>query len=117
MKPSESWLLYKELELIDVEESEIKASQVTLKSKIGRLWELLLGKHKRASELRIWHTGDAAGNILWSAYDSITRQSVQGLSEAEMRIWIEQRSQQCVHCNVTVAKKLEFDWYWYIYRF
>ena len=115
MKDSASWLLYKQLELIDLEEPEIRVSKLTLKSRIGRIWKSLFVKQKSSSELRIWHTSDGAGNIWWSGYDSRTGQSIEQLSEAEMRIWIERRQHQCLDFNIATLKKTEFDWYWYMY--
>lgn len=43
------------------------------------------------TETRVWKEYDREGNVCWSAYNPVTRQSVYGISETEMRIWIERR--------------------------
>ena len=44
-----------------------------------------------SSEIQVWCTYDAQGNLLWNAYDPITRQITCNVSETEIRAWIEQR--------------------------
>ena len=40
---------------------------------------------------RVWHTCDAEGNLWWHAHDPVIGRSLYDASEAELRIWIEQR--------------------------
>lgn len=42
-------------------------------------------------ELQVWRKTDRDGNAYWQAFDPKTRKSTRLSSEAEMRIWIEQR--------------------------
>jgi len=41
----------------------------------------------------VWQTHDAAGHAVWSAEDRVSGKSIQGVSEAELRIWLEARYQ------------------------
>lgn len=45
-------------------------------------------------ELQVWQKTDRYGNIYWQAQDPKTGNSTSLGSEAEMRIWIEQRYYQ-----------------------
>lgn len=45
----------------------------------------------RGHELQVWRKSDRYGNAYWQAFDPKTRRSTSLSSEAEMRIWIEQR--------------------------
>ena len=42
-------------------------------------------------ELQVWQKKDRNGNAYWQAFDPKTRKFTSLSSEAEMRIWIEQR--------------------------
>lgn len=46
------------------------------------------------SELQVWQKTDRYGNNYWQARDPKTDKSTSLSSEAEMRIWIEQRYYQ-----------------------
>lgn len=59
-------------------------------SRFARAWQMLKAMLLNPMELQVWQRRDRNGNIGWHAYDPITRRSVHDLSEAEMRIWIEQ---------------------------
>jgi hypothetical protein len=58
---------------------------------VGQLAHQLISLLRQPAELQVWQEHDSAGNLSWSAYHPVTKCSVYGLSEAEMRIWIEQR--------------------------
>lgn len=45
----------------------------------------------RSHELQVCRKKDRNGNTYWQAFDPKTRKSTSLSSEAEMRIWIEQR--------------------------
>jgi hypothetical protein len=49
----------------------------------------------RKPELKVWQTSSQfeanSQDSLWSAYDPVTGQGINNISEAEMRRWIEQR--------------------------
>ena len=44
-----------------------------------------------SSSVRIWKHVDSAGRETWSAYDRDFDRTANRLSEAEMRVWIEER--------------------------
>lgn len=51
------------------------------------LWQWLVAK----PEPRIWQQCDRHGNLLWRVYDPESRESACFTSEAEVRVWLEQR--------------------------
>jgi hypothetical protein len=53
--------------------------------------EKLIQALTRGHELQVWQKKDRNGNAYWQAFDPKTRKSTSLSSEAEMRIWIEQR--------------------------
>ncbi|MGL5922353.1 hypothetical protein [Chroococcidiopsis sp.] len=53
--------------------------------------EKLVRALTRGHELQVWRKKDRNGNPYWQAFDPKTRKSTSLSSEAEMRIWIEQR--------------------------
>ena len=53
--------------------------------------EQLIQALTRGHELQVWRKKDHDGNAYWQAFDPKTRKSISLSSEAEMRIWIEQR--------------------------
>ena len=53
--------------------------------------EKLIQALTRSHELQVWRKIDRNGNAYWQAFDPKTRKSTSLNSEAEMRIWIEQR--------------------------
>lgn len=42
-------------------------------------------------DIQVWQKKDRYGRSYWQAYDSATDKKISLASEAEMRIWIEQR--------------------------
>lgn len=62
-----------------------------LRPYLEKTWKALRQALFTASELQVWSQHDASGNITWHAFDPITGQAVHNLTEAEMRIWIEQQ--------------------------
>ncbi|MDX2214777.1 MAG: hypothetical protein SFY66_15925 [Oculatellaceae cyanobacterium bins.114] len=45
----------------------------------------------RLSEPRVYQHRDRAGQVYWSGFDPNTGSSIRWVSEAEIRIWLEQR--------------------------
>lgn len=70
---------------------EIKSKLATLTNKICKRFVTLIN---HASELRVWQSRDRAGHSWWNAYDPTTGKSISLDSEAEMRMWIEERYYQ-----------------------
>jgi len=43
------------------------------------------------SEPRVWCSQDDQGNCYWNAYDPLSNNSIRGVSEDNLRIWLEDR--------------------------
>lgn len=70
---------------------EIKSKFVTFINKICQGFVTLIN---HASELKVWQSRDRKGHTWWNAYDPTTGNSISLDSEAEMRMWIEERYYQ-----------------------
>lgn len=55
------------------------------------VWLYLIRALTYSYELQVWRKTDRHGNSYWQAFDPKTSRSTSLNSEAEMRIWIEQR--------------------------
>ncbi|QKD81088.1 hypothetical protein HPC62_01880 [Thermoleptolyngbya sichuanensis A183] len=53
--------------------------------------EAVLNRFGSEPEPRVWQTGDRAGNIVWHVYDPTSNRSATFASEAEVRVWLEER--------------------------
>ncbi|HEY9633138.1 MAG TPA: hypothetical protein V6D14_07020 [Coleofasciculaceae cyanobacterium] len=58
-----------------------------LKRFLYQMMESFIGNN----DLRIWQTYDRFGKNWWHAYDPLTGKRTSVASEAELRVWIEQR--------------------------
>ena len=90
MKPPLSYLEYQQLELIVPPKLEPR-SRPSLRAKLKHIWESFVTLMSKESEPRVWCTCDRVGNTWWSAYDPVTGQATNEVSEAEIRSWIERR--------------------------
>jgi len=70
---------------------KINAKIVTF---INNICERIVTAIAHANELQVWQTRDRFGNTSWHAYDPATGSSTCLNSEAEMRMWIEERYYQ-----------------------
>ena len=61
---------------------------------INNICERFVTLINHASELKVWQSSDRAGHKWWNAYDPTTGNSISLDSEAEMRMWIEERYYQ-----------------------
>jgi len=43
------------------------------------------------NDVQVWQKKDRYGHTYWQAYDPVTESKISLASEAEMRVWIEQR--------------------------
>ena len=68
-----------------------KSVQQSLNSGRQALYRLLSSLTKTSSSIRVWKHVDSAGRETWSAYDRDFDRTANRLSEAEMRVWIEER--------------------------
>jgi hypothetical protein len=64
---------------------------LSLPEKLQRIFQDVIHALTRGHELQVWQKKDRNGNAYWQAFDPKTRKSTSLNSEAEMRIWIEQR--------------------------
>lgn len=55
------------------------------------VWESWQQNLSTKDEPHIWQTRDRNGDVLWNAYDPVTDRSLYYASEAEVRIWLENR--------------------------
>lgn len=86
------------LELLYQDEQEsVKQSKVF--SLCNRIWQYLVNSLTRAQEPQIWQSYDRQGNLWWHGYDPMTGRSICRDSEAEMRIWLEERYHQSIQQN------------------
>ncbi|MFB2833170.1 hypothetical protein [Floridanema evergladense] len=67
---------------------QIKSKVASL---INNICERFVTLINHASELKVWQTSDRKGHTWWNAYDPTTGNSISLDSEAEMRMWIEER--------------------------
>ncbi|MFB2934899.1 hypothetical protein ACE1B6_06435 [Aerosakkonemataceae cyanobacterium BLCC-F154] len=61
---------------------------------INKICEGFVTLINHASELKVWQSRDRKGHTCWNAYDPTTGKSISLDSEAEMRMWIEERYYQ-----------------------
>lgn len=74
------------------QETEQKSVQKSNSSSfLNSLWQHLVNALTKAQEPQIWQSYDRQGNLWWHGYDPMTGSSICRDSEAEMRIWIEER--------------------------
>lgn len=71
-----------------------KPSLFSLASVVKAIWQRLLRILTISNELQVVKKKDRNGNTYWQAYDPATGKSTSLGSEAEMRVWIEQRYYQ-----------------------
>jgi hypothetical protein len=83
-------LEYQKLELIIPPNSPRPVSQLIAKA-LKTAWQWLTQSLFASQEVKVWCTADPQGNLSWSALDPISGRSVNGLSEDQMRVWLEQR--------------------------
>jgi len=68
--------------------------RLPLHHKIQRLWQVLTGYLRREeSELQVWVTGDRSGPMTWNARNTRTQRAIYGVSEHEIRCWVEKQLQ------------------------
>lgn len=63
----------------------------SIKGAIARAWASIAKFVSVSDEPRLWKTVSANGETLWNAYDPKTNHYVEGMTEQNMRIWLEER--------------------------
>ncbi|PSF38365.1 hypothetical protein C7H19_05070 [Aphanothece hegewaldii CCALA 016] len=87
MKCNSESLNYQESELLFLLSPK---TQSTFWLSLQNIWQNINRYFNTSLELQVWRMVDHQGNIWWSAYNPKTKQSVNHISEEQMRIWIEQ---------------------------
>ncbi len=67
------------------------AQQLRILSILNKFWEQVVTAITKGQEPQVWQSTDRTGHTWWYAYDPTTRRSGCRDSEAEMRIWLEER--------------------------
>lgn len=82
------------LELILNQNESEKIKKSSFFSRLNSLWQHLIAALSNGHEPQIWVSSDRAGTTWWHGYDPLTGRSVTRSSEAEMRVWVEERYYQ-----------------------
>ncbi|MGJ3245314.1 MAG: hypothetical protein ACFE0I_04475 [Elainellaceae cyanobacterium] len=89
MRTLEQWIRYEHLEqLSNPNEPRVARSHP---SRLQKIWQWFVSAMAQNSEPRIWKVADAKGNPYWRVYDPASDRMTTLASEAEVRIWLEQR--------------------------
>ena len=57
--------------------------------RVGNFWHVAMARLMMPSEPQVWQTVNAAGQTTWNAYDANSENAIYGVSEAELRSWLE----------------------------
>lgn len=77
---------YAELEAIETPKSTFNLTKT-----LQKVWQRAVDWAVRGDEIRVWKTQTSEGQTIWRLYDPISDRSTCFSSEAEVRIWLEQR--------------------------
>lgn len=94
MKHTDISLDRKRLEVIFSQSEHKQVKKSKFFSALKGIWQHLLTTLTNDNALQVWQTTDRFGNTWWNAYDPATGRSTSLASEAEMRVWIEERYYQ-----------------------
>jgi hypothetical protein len=72
-------------------QAEPNSPKNKLVSIINSIGQRLVAVMTKEQELQVWQSSDRSGKTWWHGYDPVTGRSVCRDSEAEMRIWLEER--------------------------
>jgi len=90
MKSFPERLEYQKLELIPSSQA-VPSLQKSSPSILAQIRQSIIRYCTTAPELRVWQSRTLMNRTVWNAYDPVTGDSISVGSEAEMRLWIEQR--------------------------
>ncbi|MBD3883495.1 hypothetical protein IFO70_17135 [Phormidium tenue FACHB-886] len=90
MKLPLSYQAYQQLELISSEKSTNKLS---LGTRLNNVWQSLISYLAGSSEPHVWKTQAADGSH-WQVFDPIAQRKLTFDSEADVRVWLEERHYQ-----------------------
>jgi hypothetical protein len=63
----------------------------TLTLRVKRFWTEILTELGQTQEPHVWQTTGRQGQIHWCVYDPNTGDTLEQLTEQEVRIWLEKR--------------------------
>ncbi len=69
----------------------VARSQSPLAAALQTLWQSTIQRMTNQTDLRVWQTSDRHGNTVWNAHDPQTNRGTYGVTEPEVRRWIDQR--------------------------
>jgi hypothetical protein len=81
-QPAEQWLH---------DDAKVHGGITDIKRYVQQLWERFLLTFTDNSEPRVWQIRDRNDQVWWNAYDPVSGSTLAYASEAEVRIWLEQR--------------------------
>jgi len=61
------------------------------KARFGKLIKALLTQLTSSSEPFVWQSPNDASQNLWNAHDRVSGKVIRHASEAEIRVWLEER--------------------------
>lgn len=76
---------------LDSENSSLTSLGTQTRRAIAHIWQAIAAFLSVSDDPRLWQTKSASGDILWNAYDPKTNCHAEGLTEQDMRIWLEER--------------------------
>ena len=85
------WMIYRELELITDVELNVTTKPSRTSLWLDKVWKFLIKSFTQAHELKLYQVTGKAGKSYWYTYDPKTGLSTCLGSEAEVRIWLDQR--------------------------
>jgi hypothetical protein len=70
---------------------DMAAWEAVLGDNIKGAWDHFVQFVTSGNELQVWRTRDRRGTTLWHVYDPVTGANREFGSEADVRVWIEDR--------------------------
>ncbi|MEO0458639.1 MAG: hypothetical protein AAF152_18960 [Cyanobacteria bacterium P01_A01_bin.114] len=85
---------YTQFHLISAEELQEQRHLQPFKQRLKKLTQnavtWIRAQLFQSSDIQVWHTSTANGTPVWNAQDPKTQRAIYGVSEADIRRWIEQ---------------------------
>lgn len=98
MKPQLNWQDYQKLEFPTHQTTQARSyrsfKNYGLKAKLQDAWQRAVAYLSTSSEPHVWRSQDSTGQVIWNAYDPLTRRSIERVSMNEVRVWLEERYYQ-----------------------
>ncbi len=91
MRTSEQWLQYERLELLTDPPKPARRRPALVRSWLRALGQWANSLFVNTHEPQIWKIEHSNGREYWKVHDPVTRHTTTLSSEAEVRMWIDQR--------------------------